>query len=192
MNTHVFWDNSNIWLVGRNVCKQKEPGNESAFRIHFANLFEIAANGRAVATAFVGGSEPPASDEIWTRFQNLRITVQRQERGSQTGKEVAVDEAIQLAMANAVLDADVPGTMILLTGDGAGYGDGKGFIKQLERAHKKGWKIEVVSWDAGCNSRLREFAATNGTYRALEPVYDKVTFIQGSRWVVPVVTSPRR
>lgn len=192
MSTHVFWDNSNIWLVGRNVCAKKESGSESMFRIHFANLFEVAANGRAVATAFVGGSEPPASDDIWKRFENLKITVQRQERGSQTGKEVAVDEAIQLAMANTVLDADQPGTMILLTGDGAGYGDGKGFIKQLERAHKKGWKIEVVSWDAGCNSRLKDFATQNGVYRALEPVYEKVTFIQGSRWVVPIIALASR
>ncbi len=36
MGLSLFWDNSNIWLVGRGVCHQREPGDESAFRIHFA------------------------------------------------------------------------------------------------------------------------------------------------------------
>jgi hypothetical protein len=56
------------------------------------------------------------------------------------------------------------------------------FIKQLERAHAHGWDIEVVSWDAGCNRYLRHFAQNHGAYRPLEPVYDKVTFINNKRW----------
>jgi hypothetical protein len=72
--------------------------------------------------------------------------------------------------------------MILLTGDGSGYQDGKGFIKQLERAHKRGWKIEVISWDSGCNRYLKQFAPQNGSYRPLENVYENVTFVNNKRW----------
>jgi hypothetical protein len=107
--------------------------------------------------------------------------VQKQERGEGTGREVAVDEVIQLEMANRVLDVKTPGTMVLLTGDGSGYNDGKGFLKQLERAHNHGWSIEVVSWDAGCNGNLMKFAKQNGVYRSLEPAYDQVTFINNKR-----------
>jgi len=85
-------------------------------------------------------------------------------------------------MANRVLDVP-PGKMVLLTGDGSGYSDGRGFIKQLERAKNHKWEIEVVSWDAGCNRYLRAFAQDNGTYRSLEPVYYNVTFINNKRWV---------
>ncbi len=53
---------------------------------------------------------------------------------------------------------------------------------QLERAHNHGWKIEVVSWDAGCNRYLRQFAEKNGVYRSLEPAYEQVTFIDNKRW----------
>lgn len=59
MAINVFWDNSNIWLVGRRVCEKREPGNEGAFRIHFANLFSHVVGGRDVEYAFVGGSLPP-------------------------------------------------------------------------------------------------------------------------------------
>jgi NYN domain len=182
MSLSVFWDNSNIWLVGRAVCHQREPGDEAAFRIHFANLLDFALQGRALDYAFVGGSVPPSSDPLWNRFKDLGIDVETQERGQGSGGEVAVDEMIQLSMANRVLDVDAPGTMVLLTGDGSGYTDGKGFIKALERGHRHGWTIEVVSWDAGCNRYLRHFAQNNGTYRPLEPEYEKVTFINNKRW----------
>ena len=182
MGISVFWDNSNIWLVGRGVCKAKEPGDEDAFRIHFSKLLDFVLDGRTLDYAFVGGSVPPDSDPLWKRFKSLGITVETQERGVASGGEVAVDEMIQLAMANRVLDESTPATMILLTGDGSGYQDGKGFIKQLERAHKRGWKIEVISWDSGCNRYLKQFAQQNGSYRPLENVYENVTFVNNKRW----------
>ncbi|MBI5659697.1 MAG: NYN domain-containing protein [Nitrosomonadales bacterium] len=181
MSLNVFWDNSNIWLVGRNVCRAKEPGNEDGFRIHFLKLFEFVINNRKVDYAFVGGSIPPNNDPLWQRFEALGSVVEKQERGI-GGGEVAVDEAIQLQMANRVLDITPPQTMVLLTGDGSGYSDGKGFIKQLERARNHGWNIEVVSWDGGCNRYLKAFAQANGVYRSLEPAYFNVTFINNVRW----------
>ena len=131
MGLNVFWDNSNIWLVGKSVCEEREPGDESAFRIHFANLFDFAVNNRKVDYAFLGGSVPPNNDKLWERFNALRVEVEKQERGAATGSEVAVDESIHLAMANRILDCASPETVVLLTGDGSGYSDGKGFIKQL-------------------------------------------------------------
>ena len=184
MAISVFWDNSNIWLVGRNVCATREPGDEDDFRIHFANLFDFVINSRQVNFAYVAGSIPPSTDPLWKRFGDLGIRVQKQERGQLTGKEVAVDESIQLQMATHILENTTPSEMILLTGDGAGYNDGKGFIKMLELAKNHNWKIEVVSWDQGCNRYLRTFATQNGTYRSLEPVYDKVSFINNKRWAI--------
>jgi hypothetical protein len=181
MSLNIFWDDSNIWLVGRTICAATEAGNESNFRIHFLKLFDFVRNNRPVNYVFVGGSIPPNNDQLWQRFANLGATIEKQERGA-GGGEVAVDEVIQLKMANRILDITPPETMVLLTGDGSGYTDEKGFIKQLERAKKHGWAIEVVSWDCGCNRHLKEFAQANGTYRALEPAYNNITFINNVRW----------
>jgi hypothetical protein len=159
----LFWDNSNIWLVGRSVCRLKEPGDEFAFRIHFANLFNYVGDGRTVNYAFVAGSVPPSSDPLWKRFKDLGIKIEKQERGV-GGGEIAVDEAVQLAIAHRLLDINTPETIVLLTGDGAGYNEGKGFITSLERAVKRGCKVEVASWDGGVNRRLRKFAETQGKY----------------------------
>jgi hypothetical protein len=183
MSLNVFWDNSNIWLVGRNVCHANEPSHENSFRIHFLKLFEFARDNRPVSYAFVGGSIPPNNDPLWQRFVDLGALLEKQERAV-GGGEVAVDEVIQLHMANRVLDVAPPQTLLLLTGDGSGYNDGKGFIKQLERARNHGWNIEVVSWDIGCNRHLKAFAQANGIYRPLEPAYNNVTFINNVRWAV--------
>jgi hypothetical protein len=179
---NLFWDNSNIWLVGRGVCAKKERGDEFGFRIHLANLFNYVRGEREVTYAYVAGSVPPPSDGIWKRFRNLRIKVEKQQRGLD-GKEVAVDEAIQLTMANRIFDVlRKTETFVLLTGDGAGYSYGRGFIAALGRAVNKGFKIEVVSWDAGVNARLRQFAKANGIYTPLEPGYNKITFLNNKRW----------
>jgi hypothetical protein len=182
MTLNIFWDNSNIWLVGRKVCQVREPGDELAFRIHFAHLLDFVVATRSVRNAVVGGSIPPNNDPLWQRFEKLGIKVNTQERGASSGGEVAVDEMIQLEMANRILDVSPAETMVLLTGDGSGYLDGQGFISQLERARRHGWQIEVVSWDAGCNRHLRAFADQYGTYRPLEPAYEQVTFINNKRW----------
>jgi len=61
MSLNMFWDNSNIWLVGRKVCSSNEPGHEDSFRVH-PKLFEYVRNNRQVSYAFVGGSIPPNKD----------------------------------------------------------------------------------------------------------------------------------
>ena len=74
MSTSIFWDNSNIWLVGRSVCAKREPGDEQAFRIHFSHLFEFVRNGRTVDSAFVGGSIPPNNDPLWAALRRWAST----------------------------------------------------------------------------------------------------------------------
>jgi hypothetical protein len=185
MGLNLFWDNSNIWIVGKGVAKARDPGDASAFRIHFANLLDWVAYDRPIDYAFLAGSVPPPKDDLWARLDSLGVEVAVQERGQLTGSEIAVDEVIQLAMANRILDVP-PATMILLTGDGSGYNEGKGFVKQLERAVAHKWEIEVVSWNAGCNRRLRQFALDHGIYRSLEGAYDRVTYISNKRCVLPV------
>lgn len=181
MKVNLFWDNSNIWIAGQGVCKTIEAGYEAAFRIHLQNLFDFALDNRHLEYGFVAGSVPPPSDDIWKRFASLGVEVHKQERGALTGVEIAVDEIIHNKMMERMLDVE-PQHIVLLTGDGSGYLEGKGFIKQLERAIKHGWTIEVISWDHSCNPHLKAFAEANGTYRSLNTAYNKVTFINNHRW----------
>ena len=67
---------------------------------------------------------------------------------------------------------------LLLTGDGSGFADGVGFHADLERMHRRGWRIEVLSWRHSCNRRMREWAEQNGSFVALDDFYDAITFLE--------------
>ena len=84
-------------------------------------------------------------------------------------------------MLRTLADSDDPSIAVLLTGDGAGYDEGAGFHADLERMARRGWGIEVLSWDMACNRRLRTWAREAGIYIPLDDYYDSVTFIEKGR-----------
>ena len=71
--------------------------------------------------------------------------------------------------------------MTLLTGDGAGYVEGAGFHRTLERMHARGWRVEILSWKHSCNQRMRCWAEQNGVFVALDDFYDAITFLEPSK-----------
>ena len=73
------------------------------------------------------------------------------------------------------------GTVVLLTGDGAGYSEGQGFHSTLARMHTRGWKVEVLSWLQSCNRGMRSWAEQNGIFVPLDDFYDAITFREPSR-----------
>ena len=70
---------------------------------------------------------------------------------------------------------------MLLTGDGAGYAHSRGFHSTLERMHRRGWGVEVLSWAHSCNRGMREWAETRGLFIPLDDYYDAITFREPSR-----------
>ncbi len=60
--------------------------------------------------------------------------------------EQAVDEILHLKMMESVVDAIEPSTMVLATGDAAEAEYSEGFLKMVERALGKGWRIELASF----------------------------------------------
>ena len=71
-----------------------------------------------------------------------------------------------------------PGTAILLTGDGAGYFEGKGFLYVVESLKEVGWNVEVLSWDQSCNVRLQRWVCRHGRFTSLDQFYKSITFVE--------------
>ena len=92
------------------------------------------------------------------------------------------DRVLQLRMLEDALDYNGdPGIVVMLTGDGAGYLEGAGFHSTLERMHKRGWRVEILSWAHSCNQRMREWAEENGAFIALDDFYEAIAFMEPSR-----------
>lgn len=69
--------------------------------------------------------------------------------------EQGVDEILHLKMCQSIIDTDVPSTMVLATGDGAQAEMSDGFLAHVERALKRGWKVELISWRQQTNGGYR-------------------------------------
>jgi hypothetical protein len=191
--THIFWDNSNIFIPAGYVARRREGTLQQRYiRIQFGNLYDLARAGRPVASAVCVGSVPPDLRAVWDRLRAVGVEVELYERGAETGREQGIDQCLQVHMLRRLADAERPSVAVLLTGDGAGYDDGVGFHADLQRMADAGWGIEVLSWSNACRRTLSEWARAVGVYVPLEDFYRSVTFVEGGRTSEPLSLRRRR
>ena len=185
-NVCVYWDNSNIFVPAQDVGKARDGSTVGRdLRVQFDALFELARAGRRVISGVCVGSLPPELQAVWAKLRAVGVDLELFERGQASGREQAVDQALQVHMLRDLVDKP-PGIAVLLTGDGAGAHEGKGFFADLKRMHSKGWKVEVLSWRDACHGGLRHWAEANGRFIPLDDFYDSVTFVKGLRHAKPL------
>ncbi|MDE0632542.1 MAG: NYN domain-containing protein [Caldilineaceae bacterium] len=184
-NVFIYWDDSNIFIEAQRLAESFESGPDarSRIRIHFDNMLALAHAGRPVEKAIAVGLIPPELRQLWNRLENSGVVVELFDRGTTSGGEQEMpDRVLQLRMLEDALDYNGdPGIVVMLTGDGAGYLEGAGFHRTLERMHNRGWRIEILSWEHSCNQRMREWAEDNGVFVALDDYYDAITFLEADR-----------
>ena len=181
----IYWDNSNIFHEVQRLAEERNggPGARYRIRIHFENMLRLAHAGRAVEKAMAAGSVPPEMRQLWNRLEAQAGEVRLFDRGSpERGERESPDHVLQLRMLEDALDYNGdPGIAVVLTGDGAGYLEGAGFHRTLERMHRRGWRVEILSWAHSTNQRMRRWAEDNGIFVALDEFYEAITFMEPSR-----------
>ena len=181
----VYWDNSNIFHEAQRLAGEREegPGARYRVRVHFENMLRLAHADRPMQRAFAAGSVPPEMRQLWNRMEANGVEVFLFDRGAPgRGEQEMPDRVLQLRMLEDALDFNGdPGIAVMLTGDGAGYLEGTGFHSALERMHKRGWRVEILSWAHATNQRMREWAETNGLFVPLDDFYEAVTFVEPSQ-----------
>ena len=181
----VYWDNSNIFHEAQRIAEERDgtAGARHLVRIHFDNLLRLARVDRPLTKAAAAGSVPPEMRQLWNRMENSGVEVNLFDRGARDrGEQEVPDRWLQLRMLEDGLDYNGnPGIVALLTGDGAGYVEGRGFHGTLERLRRRGWRVEVLSWTHSCNRGMREWAEANGVFVPLDGYYEAITFREPSR-----------
>lgn len=180
---HLFIDNSNVFISAKDEAEKHEGRlARSQVRLKFDSLIDLAVAGRRLGKVCVVGSIPPEQKAVWDRLERVTgVKPELYERGEFTGGEQGLDQCLQVHMLRAISDHAEPQVAVLMTGDGAGYDDGVGFHADMERMHEAGWAVEVISWRTHCRRALREWAATNGVFIALDDYYEAITFLEGVR-----------
>jgi hypothetical protein len=181
MKTHIFLDNSNIFGGAQRVAREKEKvPTWHCVRIDYRNLFRVLRHGKTnQGVSMLAGSVPPGNDALWEAASEAGFDTTLLKRvGDDTGRlvEQSVDEAIHLRISNLLLDEDTPGTIVVATGDGAQTDQGCSFTDQVVRAAKRGWKVEVWSWQSQLSNRLRDT-------RLRFPDHVKIFELSRIRWV---------
>jgi ankyrin repeat protein len=146
---HIFVDDSNLMAGAQ--------GNPS---LNLRNLITSVEGRRNIKERIVIGSTGATGErsphwEIWERAQyQLGIGV----RDPNTGREVFVDEALQVQMARTAASVYRPGrVLVLITGDG-NRNDGRvRFPEIVEIALRHGWCVELYSWASSTHSVYKEF-----------------------------------
>ena len=181
----IYWDNSNIFHEAQRLAEDRDrtPGARYLVRIDFEAMLNLAHAERAVGHAVAAGSVPPEMRQLWNRLESRGVEVKLFDRGSpERGEQEMPDRLLQLRMLEVALDNNGdPGIAVLLTGDGAGYQEGAGFHSTLERMHRRGWRVEILSWSHSCNQRMRRWADENGVFVPLDDFYEAVTYREPSR-----------
>ena len=181
----IYWDNSNIFLEAQRFAEEHDEGPNARYRvrIHFDSMLRLAHADRPIERAVAAGSVPPEMRQLWNRLESGGVEVSLFDRGSrERGEQETPDQILQLQMLQDALDYNGdPGIVVLLTGDGAGYLQGAGFHRTLERMHKRGWRVEILSWAHSTNQRMRRWAEENGVFVALDDFYEAVTYMEPSR-----------
>ena len=182
---YIYWDHSNIFIGAQVVAAQAEPVPDVRYRVRidFGNMLRLAHADRPMAKAVAAGSVPPELRYLWNRLETEGVEVRLFDRGEPArGEQDIPDRILQLQMLEDGFDNNgKPGVVVLLTGDGAGFYDGMGFHRTVERLHKRGWQIEILSWGSSCNQRMRQWAEENGVFVSLDDYYPAVTFLEPSR-----------
>ena len=176
----VYLDNSNIFHAAQDLAEERN-GDANArhrVRIDFENLLRLAHADRPLGKALAAGSIPPALSMLWNELRRTEVEVHLYDRGEPgRGEQETPDYWLQLRMLEDTIDYnDNPGIVALLTGDGAGYNEGRGFHRTLERMHRRGWQVEVLSWEHSANTRMREWVETNGVFVPLDDYYEAITY----------------
>ena len=184
-NVFVYWDNSNIFHEAQRLAEERGegPGARYRVRLHFENLLRLAHADRPVEKAIAAGSVPPEMRQLWNRMESRGMEVRLFDHGAAgRGEQEAPDLILQLRMLEDALDRKGdPGIVALLTGDGAGYLEGRGFHTALERLHTRGWRVEILSWAHAANRRMRAWVEEHGVFVPLDDFYGAITFMEPSR-----------
>ena len=181
----VYLDNSNIFHAAQDLAEERNGDLNARYRVrlNFENLLRLAHADRPLTKALAAGSIPPALNILWNRLRRTGVDVHLYDRGEPGRDEQETpDYWLQLRILEDAADyLGNPGVATLLTGDGAGYNEGRGFHRTLERMHRMGWKVEVLSWEHSCNERMREWVEDNGVFVPLDDYYDAVTYTNAPR-----------
>ncbi|WP_156347086.1 NYN domain-containing protein [Sphingomonas sp. Leaf33] len=184
MDAHIFIDNYNVIAGAQEAAKIRENAPWPAVRIHWRNFFKLVEGDYSPITRMFAGSLPPGNEALWQYAKDHGYDtslLQRVVREDGRSGEQAVDEVLHAKIAGALLDFDAPQALVMVTGDGQAGEFGTSFLQQAERALRRGWNIDIWSWEAQLSGNFKNLAGRNSDKMKIflfDRFYEAITFLR--------------
>ncbi|KAJ5138537.1 uncharacterized protein N7515_003385 [Penicillium bovifimosum] len=147
---------SNLALImerGRQTAKRVLVGSDRLPSIDEAESLGYETN---ILERVQKKSGTPRLEKVWKDGLPSKGTIGGPETVAAPGRvEQGVDEILHLKMLESLIDTDKPATIVLATGDAAAAEFSGGFMKMVERALRRRWKVELVSFAQGTSYAYR-------------------------------------
>jgi hypothetical protein len=185
---HMFVDNSNLIGGAQKVARDIEGAPWPAVRIYWKNFFKLIEADYLPVSRVLAGSLPPGNEKLWQyarRYGYDTSLLKRVRNDNGRLAEQAVDEVMHAKIAGALLDYEPPQTLVLVTGDGAQAEFGTSFLQQVQRALKRGWFVDVISWRLQLSGNFLRLASRHKDHVRvveLESYYRSITFLSGGEY----------
>lgn len=176
----VYWDDSNLIHEARRTAEDLPDGPDARCRVRvdYDRLLHLAQADRPLVRVAAAGPPGPEWRRLGNRLENAGVEVTRPDRTEPVrpgGEQPTLFLALRM-LEDALDRGTDPGVAVVLTGDGAGYGEGLALHRTLDRMRRRGWRFEVLAWARACNRRLRRWAEENGVFVPLDDFYSSITF----------------
>lgn len=178
-------DDSNILMSAREHAREIGEPDAGSLRLDIPHLVKLALNSRPLTYGVAVGSTNQADTRVAQVYERVGFAGMWLERGCLSGREVGVDATLASELQWFALQR-TPGTVVLLTADGAGYRHGRGFFMLLEQMHYLGWSVELLAYRSSANKAMVEWVESHGFFGDLADHHDAITFVHGRRHSVPV------
>ncbi|XP_028392902.1 uncharacterized protein LOC114517404 [Dendronephthya gigantea] len=178
----IVVDNSNVF-IGAQECAVRHNPNERKrnIRVKIQQLVKVFQRERMVSRAFVQGSSPPMTEQVWQVYRRLGYCVDVEDRRGKD--EQRVDEGLHLHIYKALLELS-PRTLVIASGDG---NKGKSECSTslpgcAEAALGRNWRVEVHSWQHSTSMewvKLSRKYPKQLTIHYLDRYINNITFVDG-------------
>ncbi|OBT67399.1 hypothetical protein VE03_03098 [Pseudogymnoascus sp. 23342-1-I1] len=151
---------------GRGVAKRVLVGS-SRDNVRLDYMYEAAQCGYEVSALERVEKFKEAKESDIEKYKRLGANGNNTSSGSggeaplnafKTVTEQGVDEILHMKMLESMIDTDCPSTMVVATGDAAVAEYSSGFLRNVERALERGWKVELVAWKRSMSYAYRDKA----------------------------------
>lgn len=149
---------------GRGVAKRVLVGS-SRDNVRLDYMYEAAQCGYEVSALERVEKFKEAKESDIEKYRRLGANGNNTSSGSggeaplnafKTVTEQGVDEILHMKMLESMVDTDYPSTMVVATGDAAVAEYSSGFLRNVERALERGWKVELVAWKRSMSYAYRD------------------------------------